>query len=180
MWVFAPTRTVPDSLAAAFRRDVTAIDRDLPIWIGPYALSQRLDGTGTYWNTRTEAALLLLSAIIGLLLAALGLYAVVAHAVTLRTREIGVRIAIGATRSKIVSLIVAQAGRSVAIGTLLGLACSVASNRLLQSQFVNRSANDALTYIGTAFILLLFAVTGCAVPTFRATRIDPIVALRSE
>jgi predicted permease len=180
MWVFARTHTTPDSLAPAFRRDVTAIDRALPIWIGPYALRQRLDGTGTYWNTRTEAALLLLSALIALLLAAIGLYAVIAHTVARRTREIGVRVAIGATRREIVSLMVAQAGRPVALGAALGLPASAGTNRMLQSQFVNASANDALTYVATALVLVLFAAVGCAVPTFRATRIDPVVALRSE
>jgi putative ABC transport system permease protein len=180
MWVFARTRVPPVSLTVAFRRQTQAIDRDLPIWLGPYPLSERLDGTGPYWNTRTESALLLMCAVLGLLLASIGLYAVVAHGVARRTREIGVRMAIGATTRQIIGLILAQAVWPVSIGIVLGLMFSIGTNRLLQSEFVNTSPNDPITYLGTAGVLLASAAIGCFLPTRRATRIDPILALRSE
>jgi putative ABC transport system permease protein len=180
MWVFARTRVAPGSLAGAFRREVQSLDPDLPVWIGPYPLSERLAGTGTYWSTRQEAALLLVFALVGLLLASVGLYAVIAHSVSLRTQEIGIRMAIGATAREILALVLTQGIRPMSIGLITGLAASYAVNRLLQSELVQVSATDPLTYIVTCIVLVVFGTLGCVIPARRAVRVDPVVALRHE
>ena len=180
MWVFARTRVAPHSLAPAFRREIHALDPDVPVWIGPYSLSERLAGTGNYWNTRNEAALLLVFAVIGLFLASVGLYAIVAHAVSRRTQEIGIRMAIGATAREILALVLMQGLRPIAAGLGIGLAGAVAANRLLQSELVRVSPTDPLTYVVASAVLVLFAVVGCLIPARRATRVNPVVALRHQ
>ena len=180
MWVFVQTRVTPASLASAFRHEVQALDADLPVWIGPYPLSERLAGTGAYWSIRNEAVLLLVFALVGLLLASVGLYAVVAHSVGQRTQEIGIRTAMGATAGDILALVFKQGVRPVGAGLALGLAASVVVNRVLASQFVGVSPSDPITLIVATVVLVLSATLGCWIPAHRATKIDPLVALRRD
>lgn len=180
MWVFARTHVPPASLVPAFQRQVQKLDPDLPVWLGPFPLSERLQGTGAYWNTQTEAGLLVVFAAAGLLLAAVGLYAVVAHRVSRRTQEIGVRVAIGATTGDIVGLVVRQGMRPVLIGVGAGLAMSLGVTRALASELVQVSPADPLTYVCSCVVLVSFAAIGCLVPARRAIAVDPVVALRHE
>jgi ABC-type antimicrobial peptide transport system permease subunit len=159
---------------------VQALDPDLPVWIGPYPLSERLAGTGNYWTTRNEAALLLVFAAIGLLLASVGLYAITAHGVSQRTQEIGIRMAIGATARQILALVLVQGMRPIGTGLVTGLAGSLAVNRLLQSELVQVSPTDPVTYVVTCVVLLACATVGCVTPALRATHVNPVVALRQE
>ena len=124
--------------------------------------------------------LFLIFAAIALLLASVGLYAVVAHSVSRRTQEIGVRIALGATVTRILSLISSQALLPVGVGLAAGLAASLAVNRVLDTFIVGVSPSDPIALIGTTLILILCAALGCLIPASRAARIDPARAIRYE
>lgn len=127
-----------------------------------------------------HAAVAPVLAAIALLLAALGLYAVVAHAVGQRTREIGVRMAIGASARDVLTMVMREGLRPVALGLIAGLAASFGVNRLLQSQLVGVSPYDPVTLTGTPVLLLVIALLACLVPARRAMRIEPMEALRHE
>lgn len=127
-----------------------------------------------------HAAVAPIFAIIALLLAAIGLYAVISHAVSQRTKEIGVRMAIGAAAADIRALIFRDGMSPVALGVILGLAAFFAVNRILQSQLVGVSPDDPVTLIATPVALLLVALLACGIPARRAMNVDPAVALRHE
>jgi putative ABC transport system permease protein len=118
--------------------------------------------------------------VIALLLAVVGLYAVMAHSVSQRTKEIGVRMAIGAAIEDIRRLVFRQGMTPVALGLLLGLVASAAVNRILQSQLVGVSPYDPVTMAGAPVVLIAVALLGCQIPARRATRVDPAVALRHD
>jgi putative ABC transport system permease protein len=119
-------------------------------------------------------------AVIALGLAAIGLYAVIAHSVGRRTREIGVRMAIGATAEDIRGMIFGEGMLPVAAGTILGLAASLAVNRVLQSQLVGVSPYDPATIASAPAILALVALLACGIPARRAMNVDPAIALRHD
>ena len=119
-------------------------------------------------------------AAIALLLAATGLVAVIAHSVGQRTKEIGVRMAIGAAARDIGRLILREGMRPVGLGLAIGLVASLAVNRLLQSQLVGVGPYDPVTMIGAPLLLIVVALLACRIPARRAMRIDPVVALRHE
>jgi putative ABC transport system permease protein len=119
-------------------------------------------------------------AIVALLLATIGLVAVIAHSVSQRTREIGVRLAIGASSRDIAMLIVSEGMRPVAAGLILGIAAALAVNRILQSQLVAVSPYDASVLIAVSVLLVAVAMAACRIPARRALRVDPAIALRSE
>ncbi len=117
---------------------------------------------------------------IGLVLVVIGVYSLIAYTVSRQTREIGIRIAIGANRADVLRMTIGLGVRWLVLGTLLGLAASVAATRLLASELYEVSPNDPLTF---AFVVAVIAVAGfCAsyFPALRATRVDPIVVLRYE
>jgi putative ABC transport system permease protein len=119
-------------------------------------------------------------AAIALLLAAIGLTAVIAHSVTQRTKEIGVRMAIGAAARDISRMILREGMSPVVIGMMLGLAASLAVNRILQSQLIGVTPYDPVTMAGASALLILVALAACQIPARRAMRVDPVVALRHE
>jgi len=127
-----------------------------------------------------HAAVAPIFAILALLLGAIGLYAVVAHSVGQRTKEIGVRMALGAVPGAIRRLILGEAFAPVLAGMVIGLAASLGINRVLQSQLVGVSPYDAITFSAAPLILLLVAALGCLLPVRRAMQVDPGVALRHE
>jgi putative ABC transport system permease protein len=109
-----------------------------------------------------------------------GLYAVVAHSVSQRTQEIGIRTAMGATPLDILALIMKQGMLPVSIGLLVGLPAALAVTPILKSQLVNVSPTDPTSLIAAAATLILSATLGCWIPAHRAVRVDPVVALRHE
>jgi ABC-type antimicrobial peptide transport system permease subunit len=115
-----------------------------------------------------------------LVLAVVGLYAVIAHSVSQRTKEIGVRVALGAASNHIRRLIFREGMRPVALGLIVGLMMSLAVNRILQSQLVGVSPYDPVTLAAAPAILILVALLACQLPSQRALRIDPAVALRHD
>jgi ABC-type antimicrobial peptide transport system permease subunit len=127
-----------------------------------------------------NAALSPIFAAIALFLAAIGLYAVMAHSVNQRTREIGVRMAVGAAVEDIRRLVFRQGMTPVATGLLLGLGTSLGVNRILQSQLVGVSPYDPFTMATAPAVLIAIALLGCYLPARRATEVDPAVALRHD
>jgi predicted permease len=127
-----------------------------------------------------HAAVAPILAAIALVLAAVGLYAVVSHSVGRRTKEIGIRIAIGAALGDIRALVLRDGLRPVAVGTCAGLAASLAVNRVLESQLVGVSPYDPVALAAAPLVLIAVAVAGCWLPARRAMRSDPVVALRQD
>ena len=115
-----------------------------------------------------------------MLLAAIGLYGIVAYGVTQRTRELGVRIAVGATPRAIVTLILSHAARLVVAGVVIGLGAAALATKVLQSMLFATSTTDALTFIVVPVALAVVATIACLVPAFRATRTDPLIVIRAE
>jgi putative ABC transport system permease protein len=119
-------------------------------------------------------------AMLALLLAAIGLYGIIAYGVAQRTRELGVRIALGATPRNIVMLVLVQAAKLVASGIVVGLIAAAAATRLLQAMLFQTTATDPATFVVVPIVLALVAALAALIPALRATRTDPIVAMRAE
>jgi len=119
-------------------------------------------------------------ATIALLLSAIGIYALISYSVSQRTREIGVRIALGAQRSNVLGLVVREGLQVLAFGLLLGLVGALSATRIMRSLLYSTSATDALSFIATSFTLIAVALLACYIPARRATKVDPMVALRYE
>ncbi len=117
---------------------------------------------------------------LALTLAALGLYGVIAYSVVQRTQEIGIRMAIGAQRRDVLQLILSGGLKLVALGVVIGLAGAFAFTRVLQTQLFGVTAHDPLTFAGNAALLVAVAAIACLLPAWRATRVDPMTALRAE
>jgi putative ABC transport system permease protein len=176
MWVLMRTRIPPAGLTNTVRRQVRALDADLPIY-GPLTLADRLE---RFWDNRFYGMLFLIFAGVALLLASIGLYTVVAHAVSRRTQEIGIRMAVGATAHDILKLVLRQGLLPLGIGLAVGLTGSFAVNRVLKDALVSVSPTDPVTLVVASAVLVLSATLGCLIPARRAMRVDPLIALRHE
>jgi putative ABC transport system permease protein len=119
-------------------------------------------------------------AALALTLAAVGLYGVLAYVVSRRTTEIGVRMALGATTSEVFRLVIGEGLRLTAVGLLFGVAGSIAVGRLLTTMLFGVGPADPRVFAGTAAVLVAAAALACVIPARRATRVDPMVALRAE
>ena len=119
-------------------------------------------------------------AVVALTLASLGLYGVVAHGVTERTHEIGVRMALGADGRHVLALVVRQGLSMALVGTAIGVAGALALSRWIQDLLFGVTPTDPLTFAAVVAMLLAVALVACYVPAWRATRVDPTMALRSE
>jgi putative ABC transport system permease protein len=175
-WIFARTRVAPVTLSNAFRHEIQALDSDLPIY-GPFSMVERLE---RFWDSRFYGTLFLIFAAIALLLASIGLYTVIAHSVSQRTQEIGIRMAIGASSQDILRLVVLQGMIPLGIGLAVGLGASLAVNQVLKSMLVQVSPYDPITLLVASAVLILSGTLGCWIPARRAIRVDPVDALRHE
>ncbi|HVY71982.1 MAG TPA: FtsX-like permease family protein, partial [Verrucomicrobiae bacterium] len=133
-----------------------------------------------YVSQRVAATLLLLLGGLALLLAGMGLYAVLAYVVGQRTQEIGIRMALGAQATDVLGMVLNQGMRLVGIGVAAGLAGSLALGRLLAGFLYGVSPFDPLVYLSVAAILAAVALAACLIPASRAARVDPMVALRND
>ena len=178
LWVLARTRVPPASLANDFRREVQALDADLPVMLGPYPLEERI--AEGYWDSELYAVLFLLFAATALLLAGVGIYAIVSYSVSRRTQDIGVRMAFGANVRDIRVLVFRQGMIQVGIGVLIGIAVSLGGARVLESMLEQVSPTDPAVFAAATGVLVLVAMLGCWIPARRAVRIDPMTALRAQ
>lgn len=167
----------PATLTSAVRSELAAVDPNLPL------TSVRIFDdyvTRSLARPRFNALLLSIFAATALLLTAIGIYGVMAYSVTQRTNEIGIRIALGAAQSSILRLVVGQAMMLVAISLVIGLAGAFAATRLLNSLLFGVGASDPVTFIAIVLLVSAVAFIAAWLPARRATRVDPIVALRAE
>jgi predicted permease len=172
-------RTVgdPAPLLPAIRQAVREVDGNLPLFDVKTQVEQASQSLAQEW---LFATLLSFFGLLALLLAALGLYGVIAHSVAQRTQEIGIRVALGAQPRDVLRLVIGQGMRLVAPGILLGLAGAYGVTRWIASFLYEVRAVDWPTYSLIAALLLVVALLACWIPARRATKVDPLVALRSE
>ena len=167
----------PQSLVPEVRAALATYDPSLPTGEF-YELEHLIDNAVAPRRLTTE--LLGLFSVLALTLAAIGLYGVIAYSVAQRTQEIGIRMAVGAQRRDVLELVLSSGLKLVALGITLGLTGAFALTRMLETMLFGVTAHDPLVFAGNAVLLIVVAGVACAVPALRATRVDPIVALRAE
>ncbi len=167
----------PASLSEPARRVIQSVDPNLPVF-GVRTLSQLLDVS--LGQHRFSAQLMAAFAILAMLLAAVGIYGVLAYSIGRRTREIGVRVALGARRGDVIGMVLSQALRMILLGTAIGTVSALAFSRLLAKLLYGVSVTDPVVFLIVPAVLVTIALIASYVPAWRATRIDPLVALRSE
>jgi putative ABC transport system permease protein len=177
MLLLIRTHGQPLDLVPALRNVVKSLDPDLPL--GQITTADRLIDNSLQ-GTRFNTMLLGLFAAVALALSVVGIYGVVSWNVTQRTREIGIRQALGANRASVLRLVIGQSMRVVILGLVLGIAGALALARTMQSLLFEISPFDPLTFIAVAVLLGLAALLACWLPARRATKVSPIEALRSE
>jgi putative ABC transport system permease protein len=167
----------PETFATAVRTQVHDIDPEQPVYNIRTMTEFIASATA---QQRLQASLSLIFSVVALLLVAVGIYGVVAYWVRQRIREIGVRMALGAVAADILKLVIAQGMRHVLFGLILGLAGAFALTRLLGSSVFGLSANDPLPFVVVTLLVAGVALAACYLPAWRATRVDPSIALRNE
>ncbi len=167
----------PAALTAALRAAVKTLDADLPLFNLRTLEQLRAASLATQ---RFSLWLLGLFAAVALILAALGIYGLISYAVSQRTREIGIRMALGAQARDALWLALRQGLWLVLIGVAIGLLASLLLTRLMKALLFNISSTDPLTFAGVALLLALVALLACWIPARRATKVDPMIALRRE
>ena len=175
--LFIRTQLDPSAIVPGLRREVAALDRDLPVTDIKLMDARFADAT---WRIRLSAQLLGAFSALALLLAVIGVYGVMAQAVQQRTREIGVRMALGAERRSILRLVIGRGMTAVAAGIGIGLALSLAGMRLLETLLYQVKPNDPVALVVPAAGLLAIALVASYLPARRATEVDPLTVLRSE
>jgi predicted permease len=172
-------RTVDDPIAMipAIRAVVREVDANLPLFD---VTTQNAQAEESVASERLFAQLSSFFALLSLALASIGLYGVMAYGVAQRTREMGIRVALGAQAGDVLRLVIGQGMKMVLLGMFIGLPASLALTRLVKSLLFGVSATDPLTFAVIAVLLISVAVVACYVPARRATKVDPMVALRYE
>jgi putative ABC transport system permease protein len=167
----------PRSLVGAIRSEVQAIDRRVPL-SGVKTMDQHK--TYALWAPNMAASFSVAFAVVAILLSAVGLYSVMAYVVSQRTREVGIRMALGANRGDVMKMITRQGMRLAAVGVVIGLLLALALAQVLSSLLIGVSGYDATTFILVPALLSAVALLACYLPARRATKVDPLVALRYE
>ncbi len=177
MTVFARSEADPTSLASSIRRMVAEVDPNVPLYnvrtVDSY-LSENLA------QARLAMSALGLFSLIALLLASVGIYGVISYAVSERTRDIGIRMALGASAEAVTGQVVGSGAKLIGMAVLIGLAASLVLSRLLQSMVFEVSTSDPTTMVAVSLILMAVAVAACYLPARRAGKVDVVEALRRE
>ena len=171
------TQVEPTSVGVTLRRAVTTIDANLPVF-EVLTMEDRLFESVA--QPRFHTALLGVFAALALLMAVVGLYAVMAVSVAQRTHELGIRIALGAQRRDAIGLVLGQGIKLVGIGIVIGLAGAWALTRVLTTLLYEVKPTDPMTFLATPVLLIVVAILACWLPARQAAQVDPITALRHE
>jgi predicted permease len=177
MAIVARTDGDPAALQAVLRSTVAAVDNDQPISFFATLESNVAQSLGVQ---RIVASLTTVFAGLALVLSAIGLYSVLAYAVSQRTSEIGIRMALGAQPGQVIGLVMRDGLRLVTVGLVVGLVAAAAAARLIETLLFAVRPLDPIVYGGVAAVFAVVAVLACLVPSLRASRIDPLLALRAE
>jgi predicted permease len=175
--IVAYTSADPLTMSMPIQRQISALEPELPVY-NALTMDQILGKTSA--SQGFAANLVLAFAALSLLLAAVGLYGVLSYLTTQRTADIGLRIAVGAQRSQILRLVLFEGLRPALIGLIFGVAASALATQLLRSMLYGTQPLDPAAFAGAAAMLMAVAVLACLIPAWRASRIDPIQALRTE
>jgi predicted permease len=173
------TSVPPETLALQIESQIHELAPGLPI-TQVQTMDESLQGANGFFFFHFGAQLTAVMGLLGLILAVVGIYSVVSYAAVQRTQEIGIRMAMGAAPRDILKMVLRQGLSVVGIGLALGLLLAIAGTRLMSSLFVGIKPTDPLTFIVVVLLLTGIALFACWIPAFRATRIDPLVALRYE
>jgi putative ABC transport system permease protein len=171
------TSGAPEALLTAVRGRLRALDANLPLY-NVQTMEQVV--ARSLFTQRLTTNVMLMFGGVALLMATIGLFGLISYAVSQRTRELGIRLALGATTRDVLRLIIGQGVKLALAGLGLGLAGSFALMRMLKTMLFGVSAADPLTFTASALLLLLVALLACWIPARRATKVDPMIALRSE
>jgi putative ABC transport system permease protein len=167
----------PMSVANAVRSAIWRVDRDQPVWrVRPVTQSI----AGQLGARRFTMRLLASFAVLAVVLATIGVYGVMSYAVARRTQEMGIRMALGARSNQVVGMVLRQGMRTIAIALVIGLGVSFAATRVLETQLFGVQRLDPLTFAAVPLALALVALAACYLPARRASRVDPVRALRAE
>jgi predicted permease len=176
-WLLVETAADPRPLLPPILKETAAVAKNLPI-VNAETFSEHMKEVMA--EDRSMAGLLASLGILGMLLAAVGLYATVAYVVSRRTHELGIRMALGARRGDVLRLVLAQGLRLGAVGAVLGLAVALAASHLIRGVIYGVAPTDPLSYLASTLVAVGVALAACYFPARRATRVDPMVALRYE
>lgn len=167
----------PRALTASVSHELQSIDADIPV----YNVSSMNEIISASISKQRFATLLLaFFAASALLLGAIGTYGVLAYAVSQRTHEMGIRMALGAETTNILGLVMRWGGKLIILGVAIGIAAALLASRLLSSLLYGVTATDPLTFLLVPLVLVAVAVAACYIPARRATKVDPMIALRYE
>jgi macrolide transport system ATP-binding/permease protein len=177
MTLVVSTATDPAGLTEAVREKIRALDNNLPV-ADVKTLAEQV--SFSLFPARVGAMFLGVFGLLALVLAVTGVYGVVSYTVSQRTQEIGIRIALGARSGDVFRLVIRQGMLLVIVGIVLGLAASLAVTRLVSNFLYGLSATDLITFVGVSLLLMTVALMACFLPARRATKVDPMIALRYE
>jgi len=167
----------PNSLVPGVTKEVAAVDPDLPLF-GVKTMEEYMSASVA--SPRFNTTLLSIFAAVALVLTIVGLYGVMSYSVAQRTNEIGIRLALGAQPRDVLLMIVKQGSLLIVLGLGIGLLGAYAATRLISSLLFGVTAKDPITFVVAAVVLALVALLACYIPAWRATKVDPLRALRYE
>jgi predicted permease len=173
------TSMPPETMALSIEAQIRELAPNMPV-TDVQTMTQALQGLNGFFIIRFGAKLTAALGLLGLALALVGLYSVVSYAATQRTNEIGIRMALGASRGDILKMILRQGVGVLSIGLGIGLLLALVGTRAIANLFVGVKPNDPLTFVVVGILLVVIALLACWIPARRATRVDPLVALRYE